>query len=78
MSEHKCDGLQQIMGKWERPFYYPVYVEKETLNLKADHLAVPLYNMTASGGIARTGKSVLFLSYCPICGESLTQKEETE
>ena len=70
-TDYCCDGIKQIMERFDGPFYYPVRID-ENRDMVADRLAAPLYNLTPSKkAISSKGSAALFLSYCPICGVNL-------
>ena len=75
--EYCCEALRQLVENWEKPFHWPVFIEQETHHLKANRLAVSLFNLTPSGkGISRQGRSAFFLRYCPVCGTRLDHEQD--
>ena len=65
-----CDCLDKLTGEmgWAFPFYKPLSYNKNG-ELKAHDWAVQLHKSTNSG--KRAKESIfLFLSYCPVCGDT--------
>jgi len=71
MNEQCCKIMTQVLAESDKPFYYPVYIDKEH-NLKSGALAVQIFRLTPSGkAIAQKGRKTIFLAFCPFCGKKL-------
>lgn len=78
MSEYCCGVMQEILDKFDGPFYHPIYWDKEH-GLRGERLGVKLYNLTPSKkSIASKGQAVLFLNFCPVCGKDIRPEREGE
>jgi hypothetical protein len=72
MEEPCCEAMAEILKRYDGPFYYPIYIDKETHDLMSGKLAVKVYRLTKSKKAIASGSSAsMFLNFCPICGKKL-------
>jgi len=71
-----CEELEQVLEKFELPFFYPVQINMETLGFAPLGLAVKLLQTTRTGRITATGGMEIFIRYCPWCGVKLREEEK--
>ena len=69
-----CEALRQLVEEWDGPFKIPLYITTDH-SLKANKVAVGLFNLTPAGNISRKGASAFFIRYCPVCGQRLIDEE---
>lgn len=76
MPECKC--LEEVKKIADWPFHRPVVINQDTRNLECPGWAVKLFKGTSSGRVSSKDMGSLFLNFCPMCGESLREKEKKD
>jgi hypothetical protein len=72
MTEYCCSALKKIVEKWDRPLYWPVYITDDLHDLRADRLAMAVYDLTPGGSISKKNRGAIAIKFCPFCGTNLT------
>lgn len=70
-----CKALEHAMGNWDRPFYYPTYIDSETHSLRSDRLCLQLFDVNRAGNERKGHRSWATVLFCPFCGRKLVDDD---
>lgn len=70
-----CAALEKVLEEYQYPFYYPVMIDTDTLDMRVGTLSVKLRKETRAGNISKRDGMVVYVTYCPWCGEKLRETE---
>jgi hypothetical protein len=76
--EHEfCCGILRIaVENYDFPFEWPMFLDPETLDMKANRLSIILAKETLGGSISRIGVHHARIIYCPFCGTKLLKDDD--
>ena len=72
--QHGC--IETLNTHFDGPFEKPIIFDKDTGELKVAQWAIRLYKLTKSGNVSKSGRGMIFVTFCPVCGERLIPEEE--
>ena len=73
-----CKALEHAMQNWDRPFYYPTYIDPETRSLRSDRLCLQLFEITRAGNMRKGKLNWATVQFCPFCGTKLVGQESPD